>query len=139
MTGRNLLLGITIVIFCLFLLIVLTTKRNQPLYQGKTVHYWIRDYAFNSGGIGSQSRYESAIQALGTNAIPALLDCLRAKDSALTTPLFNLAIKHHWPALRPVRAIELHLAGFMGFYALGANGSPAVPALMKIYEEKDSP
>jgi hypothetical protein len=48
------------------------TRPREPVYQGKPLSYWLvrpaRDPNFN------------ALRALGTNAIPTLLQMLRAKD-----------------------------------------------------------
>src|SRR5260370_5750943 len=69
---------------------------SEPMYQGKTLSFWCDQYTANSlpeSDIELQKQAETAIRAIGTNAVPTLLRMLKAKDSKFKRWLFQLGRK----------------------------------------------
>jgi hypothetical protein len=113
----------------------------DPIYGGKALSLWLQTYDPSSPfGRGSREWNEAddAVRHIGTNAIPALLQMLREKDTDLKLRVEALAQKqrvikiHFIPA--PVRNVEASMA----FIVLGDAAKDAVPDLMKIYDENNS-
>jgi HEAT repeats len=114
---------------------------HDPVYRGKALSLWLQTYDSSSPfGRGSREWNEAdeAVRHIGTNAIPALLQMLRERDTDLKVRMAALAQKqrviniHFVPA--PVRNIEASRA----FIVLGDVAKDAVPDLMKIYDENIS-
>ncbi len=63
----------------------------EPMYQGRPLSYWLLGYSFPFNGTNAPSRADAdaAIKDAGTNAIPLLLQMLRAHDSPLKTKLLR--------------------------------------------------
>ena len=64
-------------------------REREPVYQGKGLRVWLSEnyYAWARRDGQAQDLAESAIRRIGTNAIPALLNMLRKKDSSLVSIL----------------------------------------------------
>src|ERR1700722_4378595 len=60
---------------------------SEPSYQGKPLSAWLQEYRVDR--MGSPDADE-AVRHIGTNAIPALLQMLRASDSPLKTKCIEL-------------------------------------------------
>jgi HEAT repeat protein len=114
-----------------------------PIYGGKTVKTW----ALQLNAPEPQRRDEAAaaFHALGSNAVPALVRLLRAKDSFLRKQLWQHAPQ--WPAplqqivLARVRAPEAVLHQRSAARALGVIGleaAAAVPDLARALRAKDA-
>jgi hypothetical protein len=123
----------------------------EPVYQGKPLTYWLRGYApvitrppikgptmlgMNSAAWAAAT---AAVHQTGTNAIPALLRLMRARDSKAKTRFIQWLQKH--PRFNPlfgntplVDAPSRHLEAYFAFRALGRDARPAVPELDQIYE-----
>src|SRR5882762_7135488 len=113
---------------------LLLSQPSEPVYQGKPLSYWCYQYEIDSSPDSeSQLRAETAIRAIGTNAIPTLLRWLKAKDSKLK--LLQLASKQHSVNIRWKTAENRHYEALQGFFALGTAGKSAVPALIEIYSK----
>jgi HEAT repeat protein len=127
---------------------VLRPHEREPVYQGKSLSVWLREYR----GRGDVDGATHAVRQIGTNAIPTLLKMLRRKDSELVAGLVSFWNQHFWQmrylprwARRPYMAyyqqdrapfINHEAAG--GFEILAANSQQAVPALIKIYKQNIS-
>src|SRR5437879_1633304 len=69
-------------------------RPHGPLYKGKHLSYWLRGYTppkADRPGEPTELEAKKAVHQIGTNAIPTLLQFLRAKDSTLTRWCFELA------------------------------------------------
>ncbi|MBI3850319.1 MAG: hypothetical protein HY298_08530 [Verrucomicrobia bacterium] len=67
-------------------------RQREPKYQGKTLTAWLK-----VGGHGEGLEDKPAIEAvrkMGTNAIPFLLDMVRAKDSRFKLKLTDWTYGH---------------------------------------------
>src|SRR5713101_6630729 len=120
---------LTIVLAVLLLVVVgtigwLSLRPDEPMYNGKRLSVWLKGYDgsyrsfsgsnYNSGFSNSGFSYvenatgraeaDEAVRHIGTNAIPMLLQKLRAKDSPFKVKLHALAQKlplikvYHTPA-----------------------------------------
>ena len=117
------------------LLLVLATvlawqvwRGREPVYEGVRLSRWLQHY----GPDGDSPEADEALRAIGTRAIPALLEQLRAKDPILRINLPALGLRYTPAEVRHLRAEK-------GLSALGTEASNAVPAIVQIYEQDISP
>jgi HEAT repeat protein len=121
---------IVLAVFLMFLCGVIAWEvwhLREPVYQGKRLSIWLQSYT----PAGNSPETDEALQTIGTNAIPILLDNLRANDSALKLKLAALGLPYTLAETRHLRAEK-------GFTALGDAASNAAPDLCKIYEQSVS-
>jgi HEAT repeat protein len=126
---KRIYLSLTVLLLALILMIgwrVLSQK--EPTYQGRRESAWLSQYAPNT----DPSDVDDALRAMGTNAIPLLLDYLRSEDSLFRILLTRIGLSY-------VAAEVRHQQAEKGFAALAEMASNAVPDLAKIYERNDSP
>ena len=109
---------------------------REPVEQGKRLGVWLDQYRKSMLAVQESDRdvprkdAEGAIRKIGTNALPALLRMVQAKDSAAGT--------------RVVRVLGLrseddyHTRSTDGFAVLGAGAKPAVGALVRALGDKSS-
>ena len=121
----------------------------EPVYQGRRLSLWLRDYAGCDTSPEewdrAKRRAEHAVRQIGTNAIPNLLEMVRKNESPRMSRLISFW-DHHiamlknmpaWvqhPAWYKNQARYLNMEGEIGFKILGAEAQLAVPELMNIYE-----
>jgi hypothetical protein len=131
---------------------VLRNHEHEPIYQGKGLHVWLREYHLGLG-TGDEERVrarnlaEAAVREIGTNAIPTLLKMLGKKDSSGVSKLVDLWNRRlysfpHWmryPGWYRNQAANLNEDAELGFEILGADAHEAVPALISLYEQNISP
>ena len=84
---------------------------NDPSYQGKTLGEWLETHAPDSEATMSSNAL-AAVRAMGTNAIPSLLQSMEYRD-----PVFGLF------------DYEASTKALLGFCALGERAAPALPDL----------
>jgi hypothetical protein len=108
-------------------------RSSEPTYQGKRLSTWIDDF-FDTLPQTNQATV-AAVQAIGTNAVPCLLDWLTNRPNALILRLNRMANilvveRLHWrkkyfgmPVLGRGYAVQ-------GFRWLGHSGSNAIPTLL---------
>ncbi|HZV35956.1 MAG TPA: HEAT repeat domain-containing protein [Verrucomicrobiae bacterium] len=118
------------------------SRSREPTYQGKPLTYWLELLNTDDGRLvdpadNSAREAEHAVQAIGTNAIPTLLEMLQKKDSPLKSGLIALSTKEHFLHINIFPDSYYHALAFDGFGALGTNGRQAVPALLKIFRSSD--
>jgi len=95
---------------------------SEPIIQGKTLSVWLQQYNSTAVSGGEpKEQAEKAVRLIGTNAIPALLKMITQSS--------------FWPSGR----VTVNIIGIDGFVILGATASNAVPALVKIFEDRKSP
>jgi len=136
---KILLLGLVIVVLAgtatLFL------RKRPPSYAGKTIYQWLEETDRSRGRIElgplrifdwnkeTIDRVTEAFRAMGTNAIPILLQELTAEDSLFQRKLKmdGLLNEMHYPysSLRRMRAAH-------AFLLLGETARPALPELTRL-------
>jgi hypothetical protein len=105
-------------------------KPTEPTYKGHTLSYWVQTSDYNDEA-------ETAIKAIGTNAIPVLIRWISYDPPQWRKKLSLAAVNYNRP----------NLVGFFigpevdkavtGFRILGTNAAPALPALVNLI--RDSP
>src|SRR6266478_1638735 len=139
-TRRLLLLAVLIAMLGFVSWLVLS-QPSEPVYQGKPLSFWCDQYASSVGqnpDFDLHGRATSAISTIGTNAIPTLLRWLKARDSKFKLKFIELASKQHVINLRWKTAEERHYEAANGFGVLRSDGKSAIPALLEIYNGRNS-
>ena len=107
----------------------------EPVYQGKPLSAWVRQFNTNYlvGSKSSAEEAQRAIQHIGVEALPFLLRQMRASDSSLKKRL-RAAVPLKWHDRLGLRdkSPELRRLGANGIHALGTNAAPAAQALIEI-------
>lgn len=134
---RIFMLSLLVAIPCVGLARLLLYKPSppEPVYQGRRLSEWL---AHKQDGTHVHVGTEEAIRQIGTNAIPTLLQMLRAHDSPLKLKLMDLAQKQHVIPIHWTSAEDHNIAATYAFQILRATASNAVPALIEIYEKRIS-
>jgi HEAT repeat protein len=143
---RNLLLAGLVALALVGVVVWLALPPREPVYKGKTLSEWFShdfdldddsDWSFSTNGMFDTGTGH-AISHFGTNAVPTLLQMLRAHDSKLKLELVRLAEKQPLVKFHFVPADARNLEAALGFYVLGAAASNAVPDLIQVLDEKVS-
>ena len=117
-----------------FLWILLSPSEREPVYQGKTLTYWLSD--FWPGRNPTPEKREQnklAVRQIGTNAIPMLLQWISAKDGPVKKKMVTWISRHSWVPFRLESSVDKNMLGASGFRILGKpQASSAVPALVEI-------
>lgn len=113
----------------------LCLRRVEPVYNGRPLTAWARQYGSNhwNGRKEPAREAEFAVRQIGTNAIPFLLDLMRARDSALSQRLRpHVPGKWHDSLHLNDNSGHVRRMGAHGLAALGTNAPAAVPALIEL-------
>jgi hypothetical protein len=135
-------------------------REDEPRYQGKPLSYWLEGYVpvpaplpaaapkagnsrFSFLSMPSvapspsaelEANADKALHHVGTNALPTLLRMLRARDSALTLKLLELARKQHFISIKHRSAARSNTIACRALERLGVEAKGAVPALIEVYD-----
>ena len=104
------------------------SRTNVPSYQGRALNQWLSDIE-NANDDRAAESAKNAVRQIGTNAIPYLLDMMRAEDSKLKETLTALLARLHIYRIRIADASGKHLRASIAFEALGPQASSAIPEL----------
>jgi len=109
-------------------------REREPVYQGKRLSVWLEGPP-DADSISPET--ETAIRAMGTDALPALLNMVRIRNTLFRKVLSGLSGEQNWFRIhiRPVE--EIHEMACCGFMVLGPAAKPAVPRLARLLEDKD--
>jgi HEAT repeat protein len=124
---------------------VLHLPESEPVYQGKRLGSWLKDYRIPYGGYRMfgwadvPQKADEVVRQAGTNALPTLFRMLRAKDSSLKFKLMDLVIRQHIIKLDFTLGVDLNWRACQAFRVLGAEAQSAVPALIEIANQNISP
>jgi hypothetical protein len=114
--------------------ILSSAGEREPVYQGKTLTYWLSD--FSSGRILTPEKMAQdnlAVRQIGTNAIPILLQWISARDGLLKQKMVTWIHRHPWVPFRIESSVDKNMLAVSGFRILGkSQAGPAVPALVEI-------
>jgi len=83
--------GVSILALVCIVISVLSTRRDVPTFQGKTVSYWLD--RLDSRNLEDRAKATEAMTSLGTNALPILQEYIQAEDSLLKKKLVTLSRK----------------------------------------------
>lgn len=128
--------SIGLLIILLSLLGLASFSRREPAYHGKSLSKWAQQYGSNhwsGANPAADKEAEFALQQIGTNAIPFLLERMRASDSGMKKTLRRIVPRrwHNELSLRDSSG-KVRSTGAHGLAALGTNASAAVPALIEL-------
>jgi HEAT repeat protein len=136
---RKRLAGVIAFAFVIALLAWRLLPSPEPMYNGKSLSAWAQQHGSNfwSGAHDEAAKKEAeiAIQQIGTNAVPYLLDMIRVRDSGVKKRLRAVLPEpwHHKLQLSDEfshQIIRRH--GAYGLGALGSNATSALPALIEV-------
>ena len=122
-------LGFAVWLFYPELIRGLVYPRREPVERGKRLGVWLDMYRKSSLAVGETDRdvaredAEEAVRKMGTNALPALLRMVQARDSAVGGRVVRVL------GLRSEDAY--HVRSTDGFALLGAGAKPAVGVLIR--------
>jgi HEAT repeat protein len=105
----------------------------EPVYHGKPLRAWLGQSTNQNETVSHEAKL--ALQEIGTNGIPFLLDLMRAEDSSVKKKLRAVlprALQIRLRARLKDTSSELQEAGARGLFVLGTNAVTAVPALIEI-------
>jgi hypothetical protein len=123
---------------CLFIAFALGKRSSGPSYQGKPLIKWLADRRWTSGQeVILSDASTRAVQAIGTNALPLLIQMLRSTDSQLKLRLAMRLQRYHFLInLIPMNGPRQEAAG-LGLRALGPIARPAFPELVQMILSSD--
>jgi len=137
-------------VFVIVVFLVYLCWPQGPFYHGRSLKAWLQDFTNplrHASGIPLQNlpaemgaRMEGAqraVKAIGTNAIPTLLQYVQAKDSGVghvvAAPIAPRSFAGDWfPS-----ASEKHAMAQAGFTILAKDALPAEPALVALTRDND--
>jgi len=122
-------------------------RLREPAYAGRSLSAWLTEYDRQLNSTRRRGPHapapstdpEKAIRAIGTNAIPFLLERLRAHDSRLAARLGAVVRRLPFSIVRARTAMEIRREGSIGFLALGREANSAVPELAKLLDDPSDP
>jgi hypothetical protein len=116
--------------------LLLTSLEVAPVYQGKRLGAWLADLDTEmppSNFSDTNGPASTAIQQIGTNAIPYLRSLLKVKDSHVKMALMSFTDRHSWLRIRLTPADVLHRRAASAAFCLGSRGSPLMPDIMAMF------
>ena len=116
--------------------------RKEPHFQGRTLTQWLVDrpkyknpFIVRRAPLSVEA--QRAVKAIGTNAIPILLEMIQARDSAFNTWLTSALNRQRIIGFRLQPATEQRAMAFAGFEILGEEAKAAAPALASLIKDPD--
>ena len=113
----------------------------EPVFKGRKLTSWLESHVptssanppYNSPG---WKQADEALRAIGSNAVPTLLEMIRAKDPPpWRLKLLLFAGRFRWTGVNYRYAWSRNEEAEYAFEVLGTNAVSAVPELIKLYEE----
>jgi hypothetical protein len=142
--GRRILLILAVCVVALVVAALVWPRgEREPVYQGKTLSEWLRNYRQPVGAmkpvISSEAAY--AVRHIGTNGLPFLVKWIQADQNIpkwkellfVAAYRSNLKSRARGEVLELVAGSQLRAGrAFEGFEILGEIASPAIPDLVQI-------
>jgi HEAT repeat protein len=137
-TRRKKLLALLVLLACAAVLVVLRTR--EPRYNGRRLTSWLQQCTDTPLSDTNQlTEARNAIRAIGAErSLPTLLKLITAKDTVFSKWTMDVSKKFKVPFFRWSDETDCHLNGLAGFEVLGSNAAPALGALTKLLNHKDS-
>ena len=98
---------------------------REPEYHGRKLTRWLDDLDDHSPI--KQTNAIVAIRQMGTNAVPFLVQMLRARDSRFRTRCIDLLERQHWIDFHFHYAYQKHSIAFLALAYLGPDAKAAIP------------
>jgi hypothetical protein len=125
-------------------IVTLSVGEREPAYKGRSLHEWAEMYGSpETYGAGAEDEARTALQHIGTNAIPFLLNWIAYDARPSRARLIGMKIVSHVPLIRNVPTVKnwLHRddprlrraeAAAGVFELLGPSAASAVPELSRL-------
>ena len=114
---------------------------HEPVYQGRRLSSWVADLHPHKSE-EQQRRAESALKAIGPDAVPYLLKLLQHREPPLREELREVSWKtkrflgiESVYELPWVESVERQMHLIAAFSALGSSAKPAIPALTNLLRQ----
>ena len=131
---------------------VIYQDNAEPVYEGRGLSEWLTAFEPNYEYWGttfvprnprrvqvSERDARRAIRVMGTNCLPKLLEMLRADDPPARIRFLELLHRQHYFQPHITMANDLHAEAERAFSVLGEQAQPAVPELIRLFNEDPSP
>jgi HEAT repeat protein len=107
---------------------VLRLPEREPVYQSKRLGFWLESLCktMTQGNQDDRDRTRQAIQHIGTNALPVLVERLRAQDTRLKELLMTWAEKQRLVHFHFKSANQRRIESVLGYSALGQLATPSL-------------
>ena len=121
------------------------SRPREPVFEGRALTSWLDHHVASSAASPPYNspgwkKADDALRSIGTNAIPTLLEMIRAKDPPTVVVKFlEFAGRYRWTRIHYRYAVPRHEEAEYAFQVLSTNALSSVPELIKIYEEAVSP
>jgi hypothetical protein len=122
-------------------LLLFTSRAHGPVYQGKPLSVCLENYFDRDGNETTREQERAAdlaVQHIGTNALPLLIEMIKAKDSRFKSKLIDLLAKQRWIKIHILPAGVLQARAMMAFRALGTTARPAIPDLARLLNDGET-
>lgn len=139
MRKKRIIAGGLVIAFVVILVWAVASRPREPMYDGKPLTFWLSRYTDGNRTETSVQEADHALEAIGSNAVPALLHLINAHDLPFEPKLMELLQKQHLIEVDWTSPWEKRELAVYGFRQLRGAGRGAVPELIRIYElaEKD--
>jgi hypothetical protein len=134
---RGRIIAATCSVVVLSVIVVVQTRIPEPQYDGRTLSEWLATtYDLKDGGwiVGSLPQFKNAMEAMGTNTIPALVHMLTHEDTRVNQLLLQRVFRDvthpTYNRLGMNRAFFDRERAVIGFKALGSCATNAIPQLL---------
>jgi len=118
-------------------------REREPVYQGRPLSAWLEQYGTNQWSLGQngelEKQAETAIRQIGTNALPMLLERLRARDTRLKQVMMIWMQKQKLVHFNFKSANQCHVEAVAAYEVLGPLASAQVHSLIDVLSNDSSP
>jgi HEAT repeat protein len=127
---------LSLMVAAIFWLIPLRKRSDEPRFAGRRLTELLEDYDFNNRTFAPQS--EEALKALGTNAVPRLIELLSMRDSLLRRKVMGNRLNFRMGGIRITSAHYYHQSAVAACGRLGVIAEGAVPHLVQLLNDGDN-
>ena len=113
-------------------LIWVTRSPNEPTYQNRPLHSWLKDLEMWDANTNDKATARLAFQEMGTNAIPILVKIIESGGPPIQRAILKVNRRQSLVKLPFGRPWNQTMAATWALYAMGTNAKPALPALTNL-------
>ncbi|MDB6067665.1 MAG: repeat protein [Pedosphaera sp.] len=111
--------------------LALRSGEKEPVYEGKSLGFWLGQMEDWNGDTNEAACV--AFRAMGTNAIPALLNVVQSGGPPMQKMIMEINQKQKLVDLPYGRPWERAMAATWALYVMGTNARPALPVLTNLF------
>jgi hypothetical protein len=121
-----------------FLRLALSHGPRLPVFQGKDLYTWATELRLAQQNYSDPDRWKkvetatAAIRAMGTNALPFVMEDIRAQNTEVDRAIAWLAVKAPFLKLKPANVADRWVRGTQALEALGPLAKPCLPELVNL-------